>query len=230
MPFLGTGLLSVWNDIEPDVEGRFNGWYRDEHLAERVGLPGFLRGRRYRALDGGAAPAYGALYETETPQAMASADYLARLDDPSPLTAEMLSRFRNMRRTVCRVEASMGRGVGGVLGVLRPDPAPDSANALAAWLADTALPAVAAEPQVLAAHLCAAEPELTRNDSAETRARPETDRIDRWLVLVEASDAQALLAALERHLADDALASRGAPPAAPRGLYRLIHVLDRREL
>jgi hypothetical protein len=213
MPLLGTGLLSVWNDIEPDAEARFNGWYRDEHLAERVGLPGFVRARRYRALEGG--PAYGALYETEAPQALASAAYRARLDDPTPLTAEMLSRFRNMRRTVCRVEMSIGRGVGGALAVLRPD------QAVSARLAD-ALPAVVAEPQVLAAHLCAAEPALTRNDSAETRARPETDSVDPWLVLVEALAAEPLLAALAKHLADEALATRG--------LYRLIQVLDRREL
>ena len=213
MALLGNGLLAVWNDIPPEFEARFNGWYRDEHLAERVGLPGFRRGRRYRRLGEGEAPAYGALYETDAPEAMASAAYLARLDDPSPPTREALAQFRNMHRSVCRVETSLGRGVGGVLAALRP------ADEAAAKGFEAALPGLVGEPGVMAAHLCAAVPELTRNDSAESRVRVAPDTVDAWLALVEGSDPEALIAALAAHHVETAAV-----------LYRLIHLIHADDL
>ncbi len=207
MALLGNGLLAVWNDIPPAAETRFNGWYRDEHLAERVGLPGFRRGRRYRALDG--APAYGALYECDGPEAMVSDAYRARLDDPTPLTSEMLAQFVNMHRTVCRVEASAGRGVGGALAALRP-----ADEAAAKRFAD-GMAGLLEAPGIVAAHLCAGVPELTHNDSAETRVRQGPDELDAWLGLVEGADAASLRAVI------------GGEPAA---LYELIHVIHAGDL
>ncbi len=66
MALLGDGLLAIWNDIDPAVEAEFTHWYISEHFAERVGLPGFLRARRYVAAAPGPGPRYAALYETET--------------------------------------------------------------------------------------------------------------------------------------------------------------------
>lgn len=230
MPLLGTGLLSVWNDIDAADEAAFNDWYRSEHLAERVGIPGFLRARRYHALDAGEAPAYGALYETETPEVMASAAYRRRLDDPTPLTVASLARFRNMHRTVCRIAASFGRGVGGALAALRPVPPEDQAAAFDRWLGGDALPAVAAEPGIVGAHLARAVPELTRNDSVETRAREGPDRIDGRLVLVEAASPEAARRALDRHLSPDAIARYGVDARTESALYRMIHALEPRDL
>lgn len=207
MALLGNGLLAVWNDIPSAAETRFNGWYRDEHLAERVGLPGFRRGRRYRALDG--APAYGALYECDEPEAMTSDAYRARLDDPSPLTSEMLAQFVNMRRTVCRVEASGGRGVGGALAALRP------ADEAAARRFAGGMAGLLGSPGIVAAHLCAGVPELTHNDSAETRVRQGPDALDAWLALVEGADVASLRSAL------------GGDEAA---LYELTHVIHADDL
>lgn len=230
MPLLGTGLLSVWNDIDAADEAAFNHWYRSEHLAERVGIPGFLRARRYHSLDAGEAPAYGALYETETPEVLASKAYREALDDPTPLTVESLARFRNMHRTVCRVAASFGRGIGGALAVLRPVPDEAHARAFDAWLAETALAAVVAEPGVLGAHLCLAERDLTRGDNAETRARGTPDRIDGRLVLIEAAAPEAARGAIDRHLASAALARYGIDARTDWAHYRMIHALDRGDL
>jgi hypothetical protein len=202
MALLGNGLLAVWNDIPPDVETRFNSWYRDEHMAERVALPGFRRGRRYHALNG--APAYGALYECDTPEAMASEAYSAQLDDPTPLTSEMLAQFSNMHRTVCRVEASRGRGMGGALAVLRPG------DEAAATRFAGGISSLLECSGIVAAHLCVGVPALTHNDSVETRVRVGADKLDVWLALIEGNDATSLRAAL------------GSAPAA---LYELIHVI-----
>ena len=43
----GTGLLMVWADVPADKEEEFNRWYNEEHLPERMAIPGFLGGARY---------------------------------------------------------------------------------------------------------------------------------------------------------------------------------------
>ncbi len=62
-------------------------------------------------------------------------------------------------------------------------------------------------------------PELTRNDSAESRVRVAPDMVDAWLALVEGSDAEALVAALAAHHVEN-----GAV------LYRLIHLIHADDL
>ena len=59
----GTGLMMVWADVPADKEKEFNSWYNDEHLAERMRIPGFLSGARYEAVKGG--PKHLAVYELE---------------------------------------------------------------------------------------------------------------------------------------------------------------------
>src|SRR5207237_10406033 len=49
----GTGLLMVWADVPADKEAEFNRWYNEEHLAERLSIPGFLSGARHEAVKGG---------------------------------------------------------------------------------------------------------------------------------------------------------------------------------
>ncbi|MFZ1908245.1 MAG: hypothetical protein WAU52_04100 [Burkholderiales bacterium] len=44
------GLLAVWNDIAAEDEAEFNAWYDDEHIPERLGIPGILSARRVRGL------------------------------------------------------------------------------------------------------------------------------------------------------------------------------------
>ena len=64
MALFGRGVLAIWNDITDAAETEFVRWHVREHIPERVGLPGFLRGRRYIAHDG--RPKYFNFYETET--------------------------------------------------------------------------------------------------------------------------------------------------------------------
>ena len=58
------GFLVIANDIDPAVEDEFQRWYHDEHLDQRLAVPGFLSARRYLGVE--AAPRYAALYETES--------------------------------------------------------------------------------------------------------------------------------------------------------------------
>ena len=80
----GTGLLMVWADVPADTEAEFNRWYNDEHLAERLAIPGFLSGARYEAVKGG--PKHLACYELETAAVLESPAYKTVLANPTEWT------------------------------------------------------------------------------------------------------------------------------------------------
>jgi hypothetical protein len=80
----GTGLLMVWCDVPADKEAEFNRWYNEEHLAERLGVPGFLSAARYEAVKGG--PKHLAVYELETPAVMETETYKKVSSHPTPWT------------------------------------------------------------------------------------------------------------------------------------------------
>ena len=69
----GTGLLMVWADVPSAREEEFNRWYNEEHLAERLSVPGFLSGARYEAVKG--EPKHLACYELESAAVLESAAY-----------------------------------------------------------------------------------------------------------------------------------------------------------
>jgi len=69
----GTGLLMVWAAVPADKEDEFNRWYNEEHLAERLAVPGFLSGARYEAVKGG--PKHLACYELDDVAVLESPAY-----------------------------------------------------------------------------------------------------------------------------------------------------------
>ena len=69
----GTGLLMVWADVPTDKEDDFNRWYNEEHLAERLAVPGFLSAARYEAVKSG--PKHLACYELESAAVLESEAY-----------------------------------------------------------------------------------------------------------------------------------------------------------
>jgi hypothetical protein len=121
------GVLAIWHDIRAGREDAFEAWYRDEHFPERLAVPGFRIGRRYEAASG--APRYFCCYVTDTPKVLISAPYLARLNDPTPLTRAMMTdTFINMHRTVCRRVERRGALAGAVAVTARFDAAPAEAS------------------------------------------------------------------------------------------------------
>jgi hypothetical protein len=101
------GILAIWNDCAGGREADFEHWFQSEHLAERLAVPGFRRGRRYEAVSG--APKYFVFYLTDAPEVLTSPAYLDRVNNPTALTVEMMSNvFRNMNRTVCSIAEQRG--------------------------------------------------------------------------------------------------------------------------
>ena len=97
----GSGVLAVWNDCATGSEETYEKWYQTEHLPERLGVPGFKRGRRYQALEG--SPEYFTWYEVESPSVLRSAEYINCLSNPTPWTKQIMSGvFLNASRTVCK--------------------------------------------------------------------------------------------------------------------------------
>ena len=108
------GILAIWHDVGEAIGDDYERWYFQEHLPERVGVPGFLAGRRYEAVSG--APRFLTYYEGESPETFVSGPYLDRLNDPTPWSTSVLRHFRDTNRTICRrtFEAGAIRGAWGV--------------------------------------------------------------------------------------------------------------------
>jgi hypothetical protein len=93
-----TGMMAFWADIDDDYVLRYQQWHNCEHIPERVSIPGFVEGRRYRTLDG--RPSFLMFYDTETTSVLSSDSYMAALNAPTPWTREALTHFRNPTRDI----------------------------------------------------------------------------------------------------------------------------------
>jgi hypothetical protein len=128
------GILAIFNDCRPGREAEFEEWFQGEHLPERLAVPGFLFGRRHQAISG--ASGYFNFYLVESPAVLTSKPYLARLDNPTPMTKTVMSDiFINMNRTVCRRTVRQGDFRGAYTVAVRFNAATDEA-ALKAVLDD----------------------------------------------------------------------------------------------
>lgn len=211
----GEAVVAIWNGIAPEARAQFYDWHNNEHMPERVGIPGFRRGRRLVALDAATAPEFFTLYETDAMPVITGADYAARLNDPTPATRAVTAQFRTTSRALAAVVESRGPGMGGVMGTLRFD-AED-------WLLPelrTVVRSAATLPRLTGAHLCRTELAASGVRTTETRDRTDLETPPTWFVLVEATDE----AALELDEVQAMLGRAGARAPILAGRYRLEYV------
>jgi hypothetical protein len=200
-----SGLLAVWNDIAAEDEAQFNAWYVEEHVPERLGIPGILSARRYR--DAAAPLSYAAIYDLESVAALAAPAYLERLANPTPRTRAIMPRFRNMTRAVCAIGADFGalRSPGAVLATLELGEAPGS----------DALRVLEATASAGRLRLAIPDAKTTQVPNPEAKMRGAPDRLPAPFVLLEGhAEAEVRSAAARLATALDA-------PGAAR-LFRLI--------
>lgn len=225
MSVRGQAALAIWMDVLPESEEDFHRWYREQHFPERLGVPGFLRGRRYAATRG--APRYFTLYETEGPEVLVSPAYLARLNHPTEWTRRVLSTMRNVVRNAYRLVARAGDADGEALLALRAAPAPGGEEALRRWYA-AEVAGLVAVPGVLAAALLEAEQVATGVVTEERKLIGSVGAAPRFLCLVELRGPEgADDPGLRGRLGLDA--SPGAPgaQAVTENVYRLVAVAAR---
>jgi hypothetical protein len=180
---LGAGVVVVWNDVTAEGREQFYRWHDNEHVPERLAIPGFLRGRRYRCE--GHSPEWLTLYEATDLGVMVSPAYMARLNAPTPGTTHTLQFFRNTSRAVCSVVHSHGTSNGGHVLALRLDVAAVNSDAMRRYLCEQAFPQALAQVGVLACHLLAADTSASFLNTAESSTRKFD--VPSWVVLVEAS-------------------------------------------
>lgn len=214
-------------DIGRDVASEHDHWHTHEHMPERLGIPGFLRGTRWSG--GGAGASHFILYELASLEVFASADYLERLNNPTPWSRKMTPHHRNMVRSPCRVLDGAGAGVGAVLLTVRLSPRAGEADRLRDGLVREMLPALARRPGLASAHLLVNQPQVMPPRTEEQRMRGGDTMAD-WVLLVHGYDAEAVAALARGDLADAALATRGAAPGSIVGDYRLDYALTKADL
>ena len=177
------GVVAIWHDLAPEAKEEFYEWHSREHMPERIGIPGFRRGRRYLALDG--VPEFFNLYEADSAEVLNGLDYLNRLNAPTAWTQRVVPSFRNVARSVCRVVFTSGTGSGGVMLTMRfAIDAAHRANALEA-LTQRLLPPATYVRGVSGAHLCLADEAASRIETADEQTRAQTTQLPAWIVLIE---------------------------------------------
>jgi hypothetical protein len=83
----GDGLLMVYCDVPAEHEEEFNRWYNEEHIPERLAIPGVLNAARYKAVEGG--PTYLACYELTSSDAWYAEDWQKWLKNPTAWSKRM---------------------------------------------------------------------------------------------------------------------------------------------
>ena len=171
----GQAVVAIWNDITNDGRAEFYAWHVTEHMPERVGIPGFMRGRRYRAIETQARQEFFTLYELKTFAVTTGQDYLNRLNAPTPWTKAATAEFRNTSRGLGRILASVGPGSGGVIATIRFHVASERKQTVEGRLSDL-MEEIAHLPMITGAHLVAIDAEASAVKTAESKDRPENRR------------------------------------------------------
>ncbi len=206
----GGGVLLIWNDIVQGREAAFRAWHDGEHIPERVGIPGFLCGRR---LYGPAAsPRWLTLYEATDVGVFSSPAYIARLDAPTGLTRDILPSFRATQRMAGRVVSAAGTGRGEAVATTRIWLKAATAGPPPIDELDRLVPMLADLPQVAAAAVAVADAAGSQKATAERHLRPPDERTPDLVLIVEGSfdhasqprdfAPRALLAAADRIASD----------------------------
>jgi hypothetical protein len=224
MSDVATGMLVVWTNVAPAGEADFDAWYTREHVADRVGVPGFRNGARYEAVRGD--PRFLAVYETDTVAVLSSAVYRERLDHPTPWTQRVMPNFRDTVRATCRVVANAGEGIGGMQRTCRIDPIPGQADALRTALTGDVPRRLGKLTGIVRVRVVEAVPPAATAQTAETAMRG-TDRGITFAVLIDGQNVAALEAA--GTAVDSALqTNKGIVAGVPVvGDYRLMFYLGR---
>ena len=239
MPITMHAFMAIWSNVNPTLKEEWYRWHTEEHMPERVGIPGFLAGRRYDLVDERLAPAAPEarrlqhcfmMYEGESLSTFNSDAYLERLNNPTHWTREMAPGFQNFSRGACALTTTSGDGYGGFALIMRFEEDGRRRDLSAATL-EALDHFVTTQPGlegVTAAHFGFCRPEITDVDTAEKQTRAGTDeQLFQSVLLVEGYDAALLVrhfGAIEANL--DAL---GMPAKSARyGIYALSHLLTER--
>jgi hypothetical protein len=196
---LGSAAVAMWWDIAPEKRAEWEDWHTHEHMPERAGIPGFLRGSRWVS-----GESYFVLYEVEGMRTLTAGPYMDRLNAPTPWSRKLMPHHLNMVRSLCHVRASFGRGLGGCIATLRLEHA----------LPAQALSALPQQQGLVGAFLLEAQSVAGAPQTTEQKIRGGCDAEARWVGLIGGYDEAAVLRAASALVGEGVL-----------GLYRLSYTL-----
>ena len=94
-----SGLLAIWNNANKKFLSEYEEWYKNEHLFERLSVPGINSARRFVSLKSNYN--YFTSYEATTPKTFFSYEYINKLNNPTKKTKFVMQFvFQDMSRTV----------------------------------------------------------------------------------------------------------------------------------
>ena len=224
MGLCGNGALVLNFDVEPAAVVEHDHWHTKEHMPERLSIPGFLRGTRWIA-EGG-SPRYLVIYEVRDVNVLTGADYLQRLNNPSAWTSQTMAQVRGMRRGFCRVEGSVGLGLGHALLQIHYSPVEGRRQELHDWLLGDALPGIASAPDYASAHIL--ESAITPPMTDEQRLRGKDASVDTVLI-VTGCDAGFIDRVAGVDLAATRFDAHGCAPSSVRSRFRYDYSLTAAE-
>ena len=213
------GAVAIWHDIAPEGLAEFYAWHGEEHMPERVAIPGFVRGRRFAAIE--AELGFFNLYETASPNVVAGVDYKQRLDNPTPRTLSAVRHFRDVARSLCRVAVRTGTAQGGLVATLRHAVAAGQEPHYRARMVDGIIPSLAAMPGIASVLLLEADLAASGYVNAEQQARGAANLVPPFVLVCEGWGAVAdFITTVRSTLGADVCAKAGLVPGAALDIYQ----------
>src|SRR5262245_28316444 len=114
MGLKGRALNAIWYNLMAGYGRELDRWHTIEHMPERLGVPGFLRGRRYINAVASDHSMF-ILYEAAHIETFRSPGLIARLNDPTEWSKKVQPGLLNFVRGPCQTLISLGEGVGGAM-------------------------------------------------------------------------------------------------------------------
>ncbi|MFZ2295739.1 MAG: hypothetical protein WAW46_11965 [Polaromonas sp.] len=191
MSLHGTALIAIWHDLKPDNVDQFQRWHTEEHMPERLGVPGFLRGRRYMNWEQSPHVCF-TIYEIAHMEVFRSPGYLARLNAPTEWSTRVQPGMTNFLRGPCENVLSLGSGTGGAIATARIRIA-DAQSALTRRKLSAAALSLSGVPGITSVHLTRHELALSGLATSETALRPPSEPVAfDYLLMLEAIDVKTL--------------------------------------
>ena len=197
-------------------------------MLERVGIDGFLRGRRYDAVNG--RPQFFHFYETTTPAVLTSPAYLRRLNNPTPWTQKIGPCIKNNNRTLSQVVHSVGCGVGAAILTIRMVASDNREIEFFRWVSRELFPCITKKPGIVAAHLLKGDKKASETETKEKAMREKPDEVADWIIFIEAIDDKTLLKIWDHEYISEQVLIKNGAFSASIGTYKLHFSLSSEDL
>lgn len=213
------GVLAVWNDVDPEVEEDYEAWYQQDHLRDRLGVPGFRTARRHRR-SSGLGRQYFTFYAVDSLDVLASPAYVERLRDVTDWTQRIMPHFRHLIRAACAVALDMGNGTAGTVGTVLLDGIPADARQPAREAVAAVFAGLLQDPCITRARLWECSSVVTNVENPEADIRPDPPRTSELSILIEGTSERAIQAGMATLASLPAFGE--ARPVMEPSLYRLL--------